>query len=170
MIVSDTAGIRDAAGSIEREGIRRSFAAARAADLRLWLSETGIDEPPDEISSGNGFLIRSKSDLGGAMPADAIPISIKPGAGLDDLIRRISAEVRDRVGANDQPALTQARHRHNLEAAEECLRDFLSGDAGAVELRADDVRRAAHALGRITGRVDVEDVLDQIFSRFCIGK
>ena len=66
--------------------------------------------------------------------------------------------------------MTQARHRQHLETAAASIADFIEGDGTTYELRAEDVRRAAHALGRITGRVDVEDVLDQIFSRFCIGK
>jgi tRNA modification GTPase len=66
--------------------------------------------------------------------------------------------------------LTQARHRQSLEAAKGEIAAFLDGSSEAIELRAEDIRRAAHAIGRIIGRVDVEDVLDQIFSRFCIGK
>jgi tRNA modification GTPase len=100
-----------------------------------------------------------------------LPISTKTGAGIDDLIRMIGARAADRMGgAGETPALTQVRHRRHLETAAASLGEFLKGGADAMELRAEDVRHAAHALGRITGRVDVEDVLDQIFSRFCIGK
>jgi len=82
--------------------------------------------------------------------------------------------VRSRVGEGEapmsNPALTQARHRQQLEACMAPLGAFLSSPMAAVELRAEDLRQAARALGRLTGAVDVEDVLDQVFSRFCIGK
>ena len=101
----------------------------------------------------------------------ALAISAKTGAGLDDLVRLIADRAAQAVGGDQlQPALTQARHRQHLETAAASLATFLEGDPVALELRAEDVRLAAHAIGRITGRVDVEDVLDQIFSRFCIGK
>jgi tRNA modification GTPase len=208
VIVSDTAGIRETAGRVEQEGIRRSLAAAREADLTLWLSETGLDSPPNEISREMSLLVRTKVDLaesplpflhgerarvrGGntfeqaaaphpnplPMPSatawgegDVLSISTKTSAGIDALMRTIAARAADAMGgATDAPVVAQTRHRLHLETAAASLADFLTGTAGALELRAEDVRRAAHALGRITGRVDVEDVLDQIFSRFCIGK
>ena len=100
-----------------------------------------------------------------------ITISTKTGVGIDELIRLIAATAVDRIGGGaDTPPLTQARHRHHLETALAGLKEFQDGSPDAHELRAEDVRRAAHALGRITGRVDVEDILGEIFSRFCIGK
>ena len=171
VIVSDTAGIRETDGIVEREGIRRSLAAARDADLTLWLSETGRDVIPDSISRETSLLIRTKFDLGGAAPEASVSISTKTGAGIDDLIRLIAGRAADAVGGDHvQPALTQARHRQQLETAAASLATFLDADPGVLELRAEDVRQAAHAIGRITGRVDVEDVLSVIFSRFCIGK
>ena len=177
VIVSDTAGIRAAAGSVEREGIRRSLAAASSANLVLWLTESGTDLPPESISRETVVAIRTKVDLD-VVPTSSSPllergpsISAKTGEGLDELIRLIATRAADAVGGDDiAPVLTQARHRQNLETAAAALATFLDSDPGTLELRAEDVRQAAHALGRITGRVDVEDVLDQIFSRFCIGK
>ena len=99
-----------------------------------------------------------------------LPISTKTGAGMEDLIARITDAARERIGTHDEPAITHVRHRHLLESCASSLETFLSGDAAHTELRAEDLRLAAHALGRITGRVDVEDILGQIFSRFCIGK
>ena len=220
VIVSDTAGIREAEGAIEREGIRRSLEAGRAADLVIWLnacpSELGeASEPPDTISRETILYVCSKADLAevaasspsprralqrergegwgegqhkfeqeAAPHPDPLPmpsatawgegntaISTKTGAGIDDLIWWISARAHKTIGgATDAPALTQARHRHHLETALAGLKAFQDGSPDAQELRAEDVRRAAHALGRITGRVDVEDILGEIFSRFCIGK
>ena len=92
------------------------------------------------------------------------------GEGVDELVREITKRASETVGTGTEPVLTQARHRQSLEAARGEIGAFLEGPSEAVELRAEDIRRAAHAIGRITGRVDVEDVLDQVFSRFCIGK
>jgi tRNA modification GTPase len=180
VIVSDTAGIREAQGEIEQEGIRRSFLVAERADLVLWLSEAGSPpiEPPEAVLKDNRNVleVRSKADLADpaqreAAPDDAIAISIKTGEGLDELMARLLGSVADLAGvARDAPVISSLRHRALLET---CLRElevFLAGDPHFAELRAEDLRKAASALGRITGRVDVEDVLDQVFSRFCIGK
>jgi tRNA modification GTPase len=174
VIVSDTAGIRVAESQVEQEGIRRSLAAARAADLNLWLTEPGSDAMahsiPDSISRETIRFVRTKADLGHSF-GDGLPISTKTGEGIDSLIAMIAAHAADAIGAEtSEPAVARTRHRHHLELALASLDDFLAGKPELVELRAEDVRRAGHALGRITGRVDVEDVLGQIFSTFCIGK
>lgn len=170
VIVSDTAGIREASNDIEREGIRRSLAAARDADLVLWLTENSESIPPLNFSRETSLEIRSKQDLGFESEFRGLAISAKTGAGIDELIAEIARRATEAVGSGVEPALTRVRHREALENALKDISGFLNGPADAIELRAEDVRRAAHALGRITGRVDVEDVLDQIFSRFCIGK
>jgi tRNA modification GTPase len=177
VIVSDTAGIREPQGAIEREGIRRTFAHARDADLVIWLSDAGVPEtaspPPDLKESGEKILlaVANKVDLPRARAASgAIPVSAKTGAGIDALTRRLGDIARERIGVGEAPALTRERYRANLQACLAALKAFLSGVAGELELRAEDLRQAAAALGRITGRVDVEDVLGEIFGRFCIGK
>lgn len=177
VLLSDTAGIRDGAGRIEQEGIQRSLAAARNADLILWLTESGLELPPIEISRETSLVLRTKSDLeSGAGPSDdqsrsSLAISAKTGDGLDQLIKVIAARAASAVGSNTgEPAVARARHRQLLDQAVASLTDMLEQPAGEVELRAEDVRRAVHALGRITGRIDVDDVLGEIFSRFCIGK
>ena len=175
VIVTDTAGIRETEGAIEREGIRRTLAAARAADLNVWLSETGLDSPPSEISRETLLAVRTKIDLESAAGAGSdLAISAKTGAGLAELTGEIARRAKRAMTSSDDPAampaVAQARHRGLVESASQSLQDFLIGSADDLELRAEDVRRAAHALGRITGRVDVEDVLGTFFSRFCIGK
>ncbi|MBS0253183.1 MAG: tRNA uridine-5-carboxymethylaminomethyl(34) synthesis GTPase MnmE [Proteobacteria bacterium] len=174
VIVSDTAGIREAASEVEQEGIRRSLAAARDADLVLWLTEKAESIPPLGFSRETSLVIRSKIDLPHESQTEPdfgdVAVSAKTGAGLDRLIAAISERAQGAVGSQTDPAITRARHREALETAFAGVNAFLTGSPDAIELRAEDVRRAAHALGRITGRVDVEDVLDQIFSRFCIGK
>jgi tRNA modification GTPase len=179
VIVSDTAGFREAAGAIEREGMRRSQATAEAADLVVWL--TDATEPqtalPPELGpvADRTLLVLNQVDLlpGGdvpVLPDDIVPLSVQTGAGLGDLIKRLTVIAHERIGHHGEPALTQVRHRRLVEACRDSLDSFLEGSSDDVELRAEDLRRAADALGRITGRVDVEDVLDHIFGRFCIGK
>jgi tRNA modification GTPase len=174
VIVSDTAGIREAASDVEQEGIRRSLAAARDANLVVWLTEAAGAESDSNLPAGfsreTSLEIRSKADLARESTGDGISVSAVTGAGLDRLIAEITRRAEQAVGDRAEPALTQVRHRLALEETRADIGAFLIGNPAAVELRAEDVRRAAYAIGRITGRVDVEDVLDQVFSRFCIGK
>lgn len=179
VIVSDTAGIRPTEAAIEKEGIRRSLARAADADLIIWLTDIHAPEPtlPPELRdvADRTLLVVNKADLspGGGQPTlpdDMIAISVKTGAGLDVLTERVASIAAQRIGPGDQPALTQERHRRLLQTTLEELHAFLRGDANHTELRAEELRRAAVALGRITGRIDVENVLDQVFGRFCIGK
>lgn len=179
VIVSDTAGFREAQGAIEAEGLRRSRAAAEAADLVLWLTDASHPQTvlPAELAAvaDRTLLVLNKIDLlssngAPALPDDMVPLSVKTGAGLEDLIRRLRVIAEERIGHPGETVLTQVRHRRLVEACRDSLAAFLAGPPDEVELRAEDLRRAADALGRITGRVDVEDVLDHIFGRFCIGK
>ena len=179
VIVSDTAGVREAAGKIEQEGIRRTLGRAREADLILWLIDVTAppaEVPPDIAAKADRTLVlANKMDLLPQgmllpLPPDAIGISVLTGHGMDTLTRRLTSFVAAHIGESESPALTQARHRQQLERCLAALRSFLGAPMTEVELRAEDLRRAAQALGRLTGAVDVEDVLDQVFSRFCIGK
>jgi tRNA modification GTPase len=166
VLVMDTAGIRDAPGKVEREGVRRSLARAQDADLVLWV----VDGSGGHVALPGAFAkVVNKADLiaeGGAR--DSLRIAALTGAGLDALL----ALIGDRAGAGSrEPALiTQVRHRALIEAAAGACRQFLDGEQSESELRAEDLRQAAHALGKLTGRVDVEEVLGEIFGRFCIGK
>jgi tRNA modification GTPase len=169
VIISDTAGIREALGAIEEEGIRRTLAQARDADLVVWLSDSTSSEtfPPSELGE-NILPVTNKTDL--VPGGDKFVISAKTGAGLEELTRQLAKLARERIGVSQSPAITRARYRTHLNACLSALQAFLSGVQGDIELRAEDLRQAVHALGRITGRVDVEDVLGEIFGRFCIGK
>ena len=179
IVLSDTAGIRETAARIEQEGIRRTLRTAERADLIIWLMDA--HEPhaalPDELRdyADRTLSVLNKVDLlpGGSpptLPDDMIAISATTGEGLANLTRRLAAIAAERIGSHEDWAITQVRHRRLIEATAESLEAFLGGDARQIELRAEDLRRAADALGRITGRVDVEDVLDHVFKRFCIGK
>jgi tRNA modification GTPase len=177
VIVSDTAGIREPQGSIEREGIRRTLAHARDADLVVWLSDASAADAtppaPELAARGERFFlaVANKIDFPWAKAVPGVlTVSAKSGAGIDVLTHRLGDIARDRIGVSASPAITRARYRQQLQACLSALSTFLSGASGDFELRAEDLRQAAHALGRITGRVDVEDVLGEIFARFCIGK
>ncbi|MFA5949193.1 MAG: tRNA uridine-5-carboxymethylaminomethyl(34) synthesis GTPase MnmE [Hyphomicrobium sp.] len=181
VIVSDTAGIREATGVVEEEGIRRSLLTARAADVVVWLMDAQAPQSvlPPELAAvaDRTLLVLNKVDLLGddggevpPLPDDTLGISVKIGTGLSALIGRLEVIAAERIGHLGVPAITQVRHRRLIETCAASLGAFLEGPASDVELRAEDLRRAADALGRITGRVDVEDVLDQVFKRFCLGK
>jgi tRNA modification GTPase len=176
VILMDTAGIREASGEVEQEGVRRALERAGQADLVLWLHDA--TDPaltkPDALTIESGTRIIeavNKIDLAPAQDfGSRIPISVKTGEGLDTLIARLTGEVRAAADIGESPAITRTRHRRELEHCASALDRFLAGDFAELELRAEDLRQAATALGRLTGRVDVEDILDKIFSDFCIGK
>jgi tRNA modification GTPase len=176
VIVTDTAGIREPLGAIEREGIRRTLEHAREADLVVWLSDASaapVAPPPELAARGDNFFlaVANKIDVPGASPrAGVLAVSAKTGVGLDELTRRLAGIARDRIGTGESPAITRTRYRQQLHIVMSALHEFISLPTNEHELRAEDLRTAAHALGRITGRVDVEDVLGEIFGRFCIGK
>ena len=174
VILADTAGLRESADEIEMEGIRRARARAREADLKLLIwdaSEPAPDRHILDLIDENTIVVSNKSDLGAsAAPAAlaALPVSAKTGAGIDQLLERLQNEVARRFDTTGAPAITRLRHRAALTECRESLDRALT--AGSPELVAEDMRLAARALGRITGRVGVEDVLDVIFKDFCIGK
>ncbi|MBO6518823.1 MAG: tRNA uridine-5-carboxymethylaminomethyl(34) synthesis GTPase MnmE [Rhodospirillales bacterium] len=172
----DTAGLRDSDDAIEQEGVRRARDQAAAADLRLHLFEPG-GAPPDVDADEGTLLVQNKSDLvteDAEAPKGVIRISARTGNGLSILIGEMTARIREQVShrAAASAPLTRARHRTALEECRAALRRAIaSAGAGAdEEMMAEDMRVAAQALGRITGRVDVEELLDRIFRDFCIGK
>jgi tRNA modification GTPase len=168
VIVSDTAGIREAEGPVEQEGIRRTLAHARDADLVIWLTDATAPEAPPPDLGAQLLVVANKIDL---VPAGDKPgVSAKTGAGIDELARLLATAAQERIGVSVSPAITRTRYRTQLQTCMAALQAFMSEGQSDMELRAEDLRQAAYALGRITGRVDVEDVLGEIFGRFCIGK
>ncbi|MCB1548264.1 MAG: tRNA uridine-5-carboxymethylaminomethyl(34) synthesis GTPase MnmE [Hyphomicrobiaceae bacterium] len=179
VIVTDTAGVRDTASRVEQEGIRRALARASAADLVLWLVDAAAPEPtvPDAIRAGRARCLKllNKTDLVRAPLNVAacgcdLAISVHDGTGLDDVLAHLTSLAREAIGLEDEARLTRPRHRAALTAVLGHLERYLAGSADDLELRAEDLRAAAAELGRLTGRIDPEDILDQIFSSFCIGK
>jgi tRNA modification GTPase len=99
-----------------------------------------------------------------------VAVSAKTGAGLAELSARLAEIALDRIGDLSSPAITRERYRNQLKRCINALAEFMNLPAAEHELRAEDLRIAANAVGRITGRVDAEDILGEIFARFCIGK
>jgi tRNA modification GTPase len=178
--LADTAGLRQSRDAIEEEGVRRARAYAAAADLKLVVVDAAR---PDEAAAvaavidRDAVVVANKMDL---VPRDdgrwadalgagaAVKISVATGAGLAALEARLAAEIAQRFGAEAAPLITRARHRRALEAAHAALGRYLQ--ASAPELAAEELRQAVNEVGRITGRVGVEDLLDVVFREFCIGK
>lgn len=186
VILVDTAGIREEAGDIESEGIRRALSCAKNADLVLWLNEaphmqcdpffTSTNDLPDEIKRAPRLIrVASKADLiantnPSTSTATPLFLSVRTGDGMDALLSRLASETALLVGGSESAVITRARHRQELQTCASALERFLENVPSDLEFRAEDLRQAATALGRITGHIDVEDVLDKIFGDFCIGK
>jgi len=172
VILADTAGLRLSRDEIEREGVRRATDRAAAADLTLVVGDARDNAVPADVEAVVGarsLVVMNKVDLAaGDVEPGCLPVSAKTGAGLDALVAALARRAADGLVLAEAPALTRARHRQALDACVDRLAAAL--DAGADELMAEDLRLAARALGRITGRVDVEDLLDVVFADFCIGK
>ena len=159
----DTAGLRDTGDEIEAEGVRRALARASEADLVVQ-----VIDPWTDPAASHGRLVANKIDLDRAIPSGAMGVSALTGAGLGELRAYLSGEARRLTETSGPPPLTRARHRAALQ--EVAARLKAAGQADLAELRAEDLRLAVRALGRITGAVGVEDVLGAIFAQFCIGK
>lgn len=178
-LLADTAGLRETKDEIEREGVRRANARASQADLKLLVFDgedwPNINEATQAFVDNDTISIVTKSDLykHNAAPKitakqDFIFISTVTGEGLSDLTAKLIHAVDTRFAGTGQPSLTRARHRAALEDSRQHLCRALS--VSQSELRAEDIRLAMRSLGRITGRVGVEDLLDIIFRDFCVGK
>jgi tRNA modification GTPase len=175
VVVADTAGLREAGDAVEEEGVRRALARARAAELVvLVLDGTSDARPPvaPDVAERLYLTVWNKRDLAmHAAGASEVNISAKTGEGIDQLVEALTAKAAEIADTQSEaPPLTRARHREALVEAEAALRRALGAPDDHTELMAEDVRLALRALGRITGRVDVEELLDVIFRDFCIGK
>lgn len=168
VLLIDTAGLRDSDDPIESEGVRRARAMVDRADLVLSLR--AIDSAPDRIhGDANALAIATKIDLPGSQLAGELPISVVTGDGLEALLTAIVGRLSALTQA--EPALlTRERHRLAVTQAITALERAVESRHGQAELLAEDIRVAVLALERLLGRIDVEDVLDQLFSGFCIGK
>ena len=180
--ILDTAGIRDESGKIEAEGIRRSVEAAGFANLVLVILDGSDPAWPaacdkiDQLTGQPKFYILNKADQGLSAPnatasGDMMSISAKDPADIEKLIEKLAKLLVPLNHSDASVIITRQRHRHAMQEAHDALGRALGHDFQHVpEMAAEDFRVAAVALGRITGEIDVEELLGSIFSAFCIGK
>ena len=172
--VIDTAGLREAPGKVEAIGIEKARAKARAADLMLLLEDMANPVFIGHMPAGVPALrIGTKVDLLEGEPtagAYDATISTVDGTGLAELLADIGARAAAAIGDVGDILPSRLRHVELLNETRRFLTSAMSGDGQGQELRAEELRLAADRLGRIVGAVDVEDLLDVIFSQFCIGK
>ncbi|MEJ0027790.1 MAG: tRNA uridine-5-carboxymethylaminomethyl(34) synthesis GTPase MnmE [Rhizomicrobium sp.] len=173
VLVADTAGLRETADAVESEGVRRALTRAGQSDLVLLLLDGSQEEPwaglPEGTVASADLVAWNKADLPAPRRRDGLHISLKTGQGVDNLLNEIEKIVSSRLDhAAEAPVVTRSRHRDALGEGLAALQRALRADD--VELFAEDLRLAVRAIGRITGKVDVEDLLDVVFRDFCIGK
>jgi tRNA modification GTPase len=166
--VTDTAGIREGAGKVESLGIERAKARAQDADLILQLHD--LTSQDESVRMNGALLVGSKLDLARPNGIADISISTRTGEGISILLDEI--ERRAQAASGDSGALLPARQRHVelLTRSLGNINEAIAGYGEQIELQAEALRSASVTIGRITGCIDVEDILDVIFSRFCIGK
>lgn len=192
----DTAGLRSTDNLVEAEGIRRARSRAEEADLILWLVDASDELSPSTGHSSIGsdiagletaadmWTVFTKSDKRAGR--DGVPtaglgaegfeknqchqISVVTADGLDAFLSDLTIAAHRLCGSQEEIVITRFRHRSGLERTLQCLRAGLEEEGAPLELRSEHLRLAGEALGRITGRIDVEELLGAIFSEFCIGK
>jgi tRNA modification GTPase len=184
VLYADMAGIRETDDSIEQEGVRRARAWAQAADLRLWVvdgSGPNVAFDAAELMRAGDILVLNKADRRTGSAAQVarasadrrglgvVMASALTETGVEPLRAALAGKVAS-LGGEDFPAITRLRHRRHLTEACRSLRRGADALKRSPELAAEDLRQAALALGRIAGRIDPEQVLDEVFSSFCIGK
>jgi tRNA modification GTPase len=175
VILSDTAGLRpEGNDEIENIGMQRARTEIANADIFVWMSspdvalEVELPAIPDisilnklDLLADNSIHVRNDQTLG---------LSTLTGEGLGEFLVALEGLIEQRFGAMEQAVVVRARQRDAVEESIRCLNDSLIHDVDHIELAAECLRRACHSMARITGRVDVEDLLDKIFNEFCIGK
>jgi tRNA modification GTPase len=172
--VIDTAGIRETEDPVEQEGVRRARARAAEADLVLWLADADGGETGDQ-EGAPAWLVRNKIDLGDGTAVAGkstceFRISAARGDGIAELVGALVGFAQDFFGSTEGGLISRERQRGLLMDTVASLERSLAAIGRGEELAAEDLRSAAYSLGRLLGRVDVEDILDVIFREFCIGK
>jgi tRNA modification GTPase len=181
--VIDTAGIRETEDPVEQEGVRRARMRAAEADLVLWM--TDVEHPHNGINGNRSttgtpdWLVRNKIDLGGVggvtpgrctVSGLVFAISASRGDGVPDLIAALVDFARQYFGSGEGGLIGRERQRRLLQQTADSLQRSAVVMEQGEELAAEELRAASHSLGRLLGRVDVEDILNSIFRDFCIGK
>ena len=172
VILHDTAGLREATGKVEQEGIRRAQMTMEMADLVLYLRDLAGDEPETGLPLEKTLIVGTKADLKHEPVTwrRDVEICVPRGDGLDELIALMMGRIEQTAARLSDAIPTRARHQAQLGRTLECLDAVLLQDELPAEFMAEELRAASEALGRLTGQVDAEDLLDVIFASFCIGK
>ena len=166
--LADTAGLRESPDEVEAIGIERARDAAERADIILYLHDATAE--PEPLPYADALVVFTKTDLAAA-PEGTLAISAKTGAGVDELLAKLDALVRERFAAAEG-SLVNERQRQAVAACEEALRDALSSLDGGLDeqIILVDLYRASTALALLTGAITRDEILGEIFSKFCIGK
>ncbi|MBI5322709.1 tRNA uridine-5-carboxymethylaminomethyl(34) synthesis GTPase MnmE [Bradyrhizobium sp.] len=176
--VIDTAGIRETEDPVEQEGVRRARVRAGEADLVLWLADA-VGAPIEHHGTAPVWLVRNKIDLvrpaaaavdGQGRPMAEFRISARSGAGVPELIAALVGFAQNYFGGSEGGLIARERQRMLVKDTADSLRGAIEVIGKGEELAAEELRAAAYSLGRLLGRVDVEDILDVIFREFCVGK
>lgn len=171
--IADTAGIRTSSDLIEQEGIKRARKKAAEADIKILVIDAINPQQHDDLIDENTILVLNKIDLLKnenvlqGFP-DAVKISITQNFNTGMLLEKLEEKVLEILPNQSAPLITQERYRQSLINAVEYLQNFSLNKN--IELAAEDLRLAAYEISKITGRINVDDILDVIFSKFCIGK
>jgi len=170
VILNDTAGIRSSQSNIEKIGIERAITKANNSDIILILSDDGNFLFPEIKSSSKKILIHTKSDLKRMPGTNVHQISVKQNKGIDRLIKLIVKHLES-FAPKENTLLNNQRHIQGVKKTLLALKRVSIVDINInPELAAEDLRVAASCIGSITNMIDVEEILDDIFSKFCIGK
>ena len=164
----DTAGLREAGDDIEREGVRRARAQAEKADINILVASVDTQAMDEDLRVD--LRLANKADLGVPPGAFDLTLSAHDKQAAQPLLQAVGALVAARAGRIEAPLLTRERHRQVLSEAIDHLARAEAAGAVGLELVAEDLRLAQRVLGRVTGAVDVEQLLDIVFADFCIGK
>ena len=168
--IADTAGLRETSDNIESEGIKRAKAKAEQADFKIAMFESGKEQDSEtfHMVDEDTVVLINKVDDEQRVEGVGIPISIKSGYGLEKMLQVLETKITEKYGLTESATITRARHRIALTNALNSLNQFSTDKP--IELIAEDIRYAARSLGQITGKIDVDEILGEIFSKFCIGK
>ena len=166
--ISDTAGIHETSDKIEAEGIRRALQKAASCDIKIFMLDANKPILREDLIDENTILVMNKIDLNEVRDERFIAISLTKNLNTSQLLEKLEEKIFNLLPHHSSPLITQERYRIALQNCVENLENFSLKKN--IELAAEDLRIAAMEIGRIIGKIDVENLLDVIFSRFCIGK
>ncbi len=174
----DTAGIRETKDEIEEEGVRRALEKAEKSDFKIYIIDATNPEIDENLIDENTLVLVNKTDVSNDLSAieetnyAIIKTSLKTGDGVDEILTKLSEIAEKYSSISEAGIVTRARHRNLLHNTLENLNNFIEVRKNElpIEIAAENLRLASFGIGKIIGKIDVEDVLDKIFSEFCIGK